>query len=151
MQLSPSLSDVDTQGLYTRDLPGKTNRPRPGQLPADAGAGGGSPFWPTPKPVPKIPVPIPLPTPDPTPTPPEPPKPEEQCEDNEEPDCEFARIYHLKQAQIRDEHAFKDEWDAKPNSRFDICACRDGTIKIRLHGQCGRGGPTIHTDVRWRD
>ena len=92
------------------------------------------------------------PLPDPTPTPPEPPNPDEQCEDDDDDskDCEFARKFHLDRAKIRNEHQFKDEHGALPNSLFDICACRDGSIVIRNHGQCGRSGPTISTDYRWK-
>lgn len=65
-------------------------------------------------------------------------------------DCEYARRWHLDKAGIDDEHRFKDEWSAWPNARYDICACKDGTIVIRGHGTCGKPGPTIRTDKRWK-
>lgn len=69
--------------------------------------------------------------------------------DGEE-DCETARPWQLEAARIRHAHSFKDEWGAKPNSRFDICACKDGSIVIKGHGNCGRPGPAIVTNLRWR-
>lgn len=65
-------------------------------------------------------------------------------------DCEMARPWQLSKAQIYDPHSFKDEWGARPNSLFDICACKDGSIVIKGHGICGRPGPAIITDKRWR-
>ncbi|MEQ1918935.1 MAG: hypothetical protein ABL955_07020, partial [Elusimicrobiota bacterium] len=67
-------------------------------------------------------------------------------------DCEFARRFHLTSCKppIDDEHGFKYEWGAEPNSLFDICACQDGSIIIKAHGLCGKPGPTIHTDRRWK-
>jgi hypothetical protein len=65
-------------------------------------------------------------------------------------DCEKARRFHLAAAGITDEHAFKTQWGAVPNSRFDICACRDGSIVIKAVGQCGKSGPSIQTDRRWK-
>ncbi len=57
-----------------------------------------------------------------------------QCNANNyhDPACETARRYHLRRANIASEHDFKTEWGALPNSRFDICACSDGSIKIDL-------------------
>jgi RHS repeat-associated protein len=66
-------------------------------------------------------------------------------------DCERASSYHLKAAEITDEHAFKAGYVGnKGVSRFDICACKDGTIKLSQAGQCGRSGPKIDTHARWR-
>jgi RHS repeat-associated protein len=65
-------------------------------------------------------------------------------------DCEKARPFHLAAAGITDEHKFKTEWGAVPNSRFDICACQDGSIVIKAAGQCGQSGAGIPTDSRWK-
>jgi RHS repeat-associated protein len=69
------------------------------------------------------------------------------CRSN--PDCQKATPWQLGRAGISNEHAFKTEWGAIPNSRFDICACKDGSIVIKGVGQCGNAGPTIETDARW--
>lgn len=79
---------------------------------------------------------------------------DEDCPD-EEKDCTRASKYQLRKAGIpgpeyRDEHDFKDAWGARPNRFYDICACSDGSIVIRQQGQCGRSGPTIPTDARWK-
>jgi len=76
--------------------------------------------------------------------------PDEDCDEDK--DCSKASNWQLAQAGIPQgkEHKFKDEWGAVPNSRYDICACSDGSIVIRGQGQCGRSGPTIPTDRRWR-
>lgn len=72
---------------------------------------------------------------------------DEECNNR---DCEKARPYQLKQAEISDPHTFKTEYGAVPNSRFDICACKDGSIVIRAQGQCGQSGPTTATYERWK-
>jgi len=79
-----------------------------------------------------------------------PPAPKVNEDDCDGWDCERARRYHLDRAQINDEHAFKTDWGAVPNSRFDICACKNGQIVIRNVGQCGKSGPTISTTYTWR-
>jgi len=66
------------------------------------------------------------------------------------PDCTKASPWQLKQAGISDAHAFKNEYQATPNSRFDICACKDGSIVIKDVGMCGSSGPSIPTYVRWK-
>jgi RHS repeat-associated protein len=68
----------------------------------------------------------------------------------EDPECSKASRWQLKQARIQDEHAFKTEWGAVPNGHFDICACKDGSIQIKVQGQCGKPGAGIITDARWR-
>jgi len=65
-------------------------------------------------------------------------------------DCKMATKYQLEQAGIDDEHEFKTEYGAQPNSRFDICACKDGSIQIKAHGMCGRPRPSIPTYATWR-
>jgi hypothetical protein len=72
----------------------------------------------------------------------------EKCEDNTE--CSKASRYQLGQAGITDEHGFKTEWGAVPNSRYDICACKDGSIVIKAQGQCGKSSPKIETDASWK-
>jgi len=64
-------------------------------------------------------------------------------------DCKKASAWHLRRAGIDDEHKFKDRYDAKPNSRFEICACNDRSIRIKLRGTCGRSGPSTLTDATW--
>lgn len=64
--------------------------------------------------------------------------------------CKKASGFHLKSAGIVDAHAFKSDWGAVPNSRFDICACDDGRIIIKAQGQCGSPGPSISTGSRWK-
>jgi hypothetical protein len=61
----------------------------------------------------------------------------QQCE-NDKPDCHKATSWELKDAGIYDEHAFKKEHGAIPLSRFDICKCKDGSIRIAQVGQCGK-------------
>lgn len=65
-------------------------------------------------------------------------------------DCEFARSWQRERAGIADEHIFKEEWGATPVARFDICACTDGSIVIKAHGNCGKRGPSIPTTKRWK-
>lgn len=78
------------------------------------------------------------------------PYPPEENECSGGPDCKMATKYQLEQAGIHDEHEFKTEYGAQPNSRFDICACKDGSIQIKAHGMCGRPGPSIPTYATWR-
>lgn len=61
------------------------------------------------------------------------------CRDEEdEPDCRKANAWDLAEARIDDPHAYKEEHGAKPWSRFDICKCKDGTIRIAPVGTCGK-------------
>ncbi|WP_354514206.1 MULTISPECIES: RHS repeat-associated core domain-containing protein [unclassified Luteibacter] len=66
------------------------------------------------------------------------------------PDCQLATKFQLERAGIDNAHRFKTEHDAEPNSRFDICACKDGSIVIKAHGMCGKPGPSIPTYATWR-
>jgi len=70
--------------------------------------------------------------------------------DNCGPDCTKASPYQLLSAGITDEHEFKNEHGARPNSRFDICACKDGSVVIKAQGGCGSRGPSIETGHRWK-
>jgi len=65
-------------------------------------------------------------------------------------DCSKASDYQLRKAEIEDEHDFKTDWGATPNSHFDICACKNGQIVIRAQGRCGASGPTIETGITWK-
>jgi hypothetical protein len=63
----------------------------------------------------------------------------EDCKNN--PDCHKATNWELKQAGIvgKDaEHQYKKEHGAKPVSHFDICKCKDGSIRIAKVGMCGK-------------
>jgi len=70
--------------------------------------------------------------------------------DKDEPDCKKATPWQLVQAGIEDAHEFKTDYGAVPNSRFDICACKDGSIVIKAVGSCGKSGPGITTHARWK-
>ena len=56
---------------------------------------------------------------------------------NKKPNCRKATNWELKQAGI-DPHAYKDEHRARPVSRFDICKCDDGSLRIADVGMCGK-------------
>ena len=72
----------------------------------------------------------------------------------DEPDkkhCSKATKWQLDTAGIKDEHEFKQGHAGRGRiSQYDICACDDGTIVIRKAGQCGKSGPTIDTDIKWK-
>lgn len=71
------------------------------------------------------------------------------CEEDE-PDCKKATPWQLVQAGIEEPHDFKTDYGAVPNSRFDICACKDGSIVIKAVGGCGQPGPSIPTHAKWK-
>ena len=54
-----------------------------------------------------------------------------------DPQCHKATRYELEKAGIFDEHKFKTESGAVPTSRFDICKCKDGSIRIAAVNTCG--------------
>ena len=54
--------------------------------------------------------------------------------------CKKASNYQLLSAGITSAHAFKTDFGYVPNSRFDICACSDGSITIAPRGSCGKIG-----------
>jgi RHS repeat-associated protein len=54
-----------------------------------------------------------------------------------DPQCRKASKWDLLQAWIDDEHEYKISHRARPPSRFDICKCRDGSIRIAEVGECG--------------
>lgn len=67
--------------------------------------------------------------------------------------CSKASKYQLLQAGITSGHKFKTELGYTPNSRFDICACSDGSITIAPQGQCGKIGKGFepgYTGQRWK-
>jgi RHS repeat-associated protein len=76
-----------------------------------------------------------------------PPLPKERRKRN---DCKKASPWQLVQAGIVSEHKFKTEWGGVPNSRYDICACKDGSIMIADTKQCGTNGPKTMTDAVWK-
>lgn len=93
------------------------------------------------------PIPLPVPVPDPEPV-------DTDCEEDplrKPVRCKKASPFHLHEAGIDDAHDFKTGWGAVPNSKYDICACTDGSISIAAQGKCGKPGPKIDTDVKWRD
>lgn len=71
-------------------------------------------------------------------------------EDCNRTDCSKATSFQIRSAGIADEHSFKEEWVGRPVSRWDICACKDGRIVIRLVGKCGVSGPTVVTTEWWK-
>ncbi|HTE39254.1 MAG TPA: RHS repeat-associated core domain-containing protein [Steroidobacteraceae bacterium] len=71
------------------------------------------------------------------------------CKEDES-NCSKASSWQLIQAGITDAHAFKTDYGAIPNSRFDICACKDGSIVIKATGGCGKPGPSIGTHANWK-
>ena len=65
--------------------------------------------------------------------------------------CSKATKWQLGAAGISDEHGFKEDYAGRGRiAQYDICACDDGTIVLRKAGQCGRSGPTIPTNDKWR-
>ena len=76
--------------------------------------------------------------------------PNSNCDkNNNEPDCKKASQFHLDNAGISDSHSFKQDVLGRkaPISRYDICACKDGSIVIKAQGQCGSPGPGIPTGL----
>ena len=69
---------------------------------------------------------------------------------NERTDCSKASNHQLAAAGISDPHDFKGEYVLTQVSRWDICACKDGSIILRLVSQCGKSGPSIATYARWK-
>jgi RHS repeat-associated protein len=80
------------------------------------------------------------------------PKTPPPCDKNNGPDCTKATQFHLDGAGIGDPHEFKKDFLGKkaPISRYDICACKDGSIVIKLRGQCGSPGPGQPTGYTWK-
>lgn len=74
------------------------------------------------------------------------------CENKNGPNCKKADQFHLDGAGISDPHEFKKEHLGRkaPISRYDICACNDGSIVIKPRGQCGSPGPGIDTGHSWK-
>lgn len=73
---------------------------------------------------------------------------EQAC--TKEPDCVRASAFHLANAGITDAEEFKKEYVGNAGGRFDICACKDGSISLAAVGQCGRPGSKISTGVTWK-
>jgi hypothetical protein len=69
-------------------------------------------------------------------------------------ECRKASQWHLDKAGISDPHAFKRDWlgPSAQISRFDICACNDGSLVIKSVGQCGHSDPgEIDTGHTWKN
>lgn len=65
--------------------------------------------------------------------------------------CSKATRWQLGAAGVSDEHGFKEDYAGRGRiSQYDICACDDGSIVLRKVGQCGRSGPTIPTNNKWK-
>ena len=71
-------------------------------------------------------------------------------EDDTTKKCSKASAWQLRGAGVDDEHDFKKGFVKGNVSRYDICACEDGSIVLRAAGQCGKSGPTIGTDYNWK-
>ena len=73
-------------------------------------------------------------------------------DDKDGEDCEKASQYHLKAAGISSEHEFKQDFFGKraPIKLWEICACKDGSIKLARTGMCGFRGPKVDTGYRWK-
>ena len=67
-----------------------------------------------------------------------------------EPDCVRATAFHLAGAGITDPEEFKREYVGNAGGKFDICACKDGSVVLAAVGQCGKPGPKISTGVTWK-
>ena len=66
-------------------------------------------------------------------------------------ECRKASKDQLKRAKIfESEEEFKEGHRARPASRYEICACKDGSIVIKKRGQCGYPGEGIETGYRWK-
>ena len=71
------------------------------------------------------------------------------CKTNE-PDCVRASAFHLAGAGITDAEEFKREYVGSAGGRYDICACKDGSLVLAAVGQCGQPGPKISTGETWK-
>jgi hypothetical protein len=94
------------------------------------------------------PSPTPSPSPSPIATPSPTPSPTPEDEDDE---CEYMGDWRMRQRGI-DGHSFKQDFLGKkaPVKLWDICACKDGSIKIKAQGACGKSGPSIDTGYTWK-
>lgn len=63
------------------------------------------------------------------------PIPFDECKN---PECQRANKWELLTAGITDAEKYKRENGAVPISRYDICKCNDGSIRIAAVGQCGK-------------
>ncbi len=71
----------------------------------------------------------------------------EQCPPNDPKDdgCKKATDWQLDTLGIDDAHAFKRDYVGGSVSRYDICICRGGAVKLKSAGKCGKPGPSIDT------
>lgn len=66
-------------------------------------------------------------------------------------ECSRANKFQLEAAGILGrEEEFKKEFRAVPTSRYDICACKNGSIVIKKVGQCGKSGGGEVTYATWK-
>jgi hypothetical protein len=66
------------------------------------------------------------------------------CPEDHKPHCPMAPACQLAQAHIDDPHDFEYGYVGGSVSKYDICACDDGSTKIAGRGQCGKkGAPMI--------
>ena len=56
----------------------------------------------------------------------------------DKPECHRANKFELLQAGIGDAEQYKKDRGAVPTSRYDICKCKDGSIRIARVGMCGK-------------
>jgi RHS repeat-associated protein len=67
-----------------------------------------------------------------------------------DPDCTRATPFHLAKAHILGgEEAFKREYVGNEGGLYDICACKDRSIRLARVGKCGSPGPKIATHATW--
>ena len=56
----------------------------------------------------------------------------------DKPECHRANKFELLEKNITDAEQYKRDRGAVPTSRYDICKCKDGSIRIARVGMCGK-------------
>ena len=56
----------------------------------------------------------------------------------DKPECHRANKFELLEKNITDPEQYKRDRGAVPTSRYDICKCKDGSIRIARVGMCGK-------------
>lgn len=71
----------------------------------------------------------------------------EQCPPNDPNDdgCKKASDWQLDTLGIDDPHSFKRDYVGGSLSKYDICICKGGAVKLKGAGKCGKPGPSIPT------
>ena len=60
-----------------------------------------------------------------------------------------ASPWQLQQLGITDPHTFKKEILLGGSiARYDICICKDGSVRLKAQGKCGKPGPSIDTFMK---